>query len=226
MNKMPMQVRAQVLTCKACDLRPQCSRPVPWSGEVDAEYIVLGEAPGRQEDEAGRPFVGPSGVLTRSTLKRYGLDPDDGFWMNTVSCWPGESNTPTSEQVSWCAGNRYDQMGLAAQAHLVLVLGGVAAATIRPDHTITQLRGKLHQEHRAYFFAFHPAAALRDADRRAAFTRDLETFAGLVRWCREAGNEPSGYFAGECAQCDGAVAYRDEVGLGWCAHHRGRPILL
>jgi uracil-DNA glycosylase len=76
---------AQIIDCERCELHAQCTLPVPFSGDPGA-ILIIGEAPGEQEDHAGRPFVGPAGILLRSLLVRSGFDPDHLAYCNTASC--------------------------------------------------------------------------------------------------------------------------------------------
>lgn len=181
---LKLEVREQVVTCTNCNLHERCSAPVPWSGPVPAQVAVLGEAPGRQEDEQGKPFVGPAGKLLRDGLMNVGLDPSKITFINTASCWPrnedGKGRAPLPKEVQACAKNREDQLALSG-ATFVLLTGNVPLQAYRWDLRITKARAHVFQrDGRSFFPIFHPAAILRNPGWKRDFEADLQTFAKLV----------------------------------------------
>lgn len=144
---------------------------------------VLGEAPGQMEDEAGEPFVGPSGQLLRKGLAGVGFDTDELVFMNTVCCYPGR--TPLSEEVEACRGNFLAQLVLVRPA-FVLVAGSVALQALRLDARISQARGTpwvralKDGSRRVYFPTYHPAAVLRNKLLVRVWRADLAQFKELV----------------------------------------------
>lgn len=144
---------------------------------------MLGEAPGRVEDERGEPFVGPAGKLLRKHLVAAGLDPREMAFINTVCCYP--ARTPTSEEVDACHGNFLAQLTLV-RPEFVLVLGAVALNSLRPGARISEIRGQpwtrslLAGGRRVYFPTYHPAAVLRNRLLTRVWRTDLENFQRLV----------------------------------------------
>jgi uracil-DNA glycosylase len=136
-----------------------------------------------EEDEAGEPFVGPSGRLLRKTLATVGFEPDKLAYFNTVSCYP--ARTPTDEEMSACLGNLIAQI-LVIQPRYVLVAGSVALRGLGRRDRITDARGRPWKRelndggHRTYFPVWHPAAILRNRTLYAGWRRDLELFRELV----------------------------------------------
>lgn len=183
MNKL--DVREQVITCTACALHKRCTAPVPWSGPVPARIAVLGEAPGRQEDEAGEPFVGPAGRLLRDGLTNVGLDVTSIAFINTASCWPrkedGKGRAPLPAEVEACAANREAQLDLVG-ARFVLLTGNVPLQAYRWDLKITKARAHpFDRNGRRHFPIFHPAAILRNPGWRRDFDADLMLFAKMLQ---------------------------------------------
>lgn len=156
---------------------------MPFSGPPDARVAVLGEAPGEKEDEAGEPFVGPSGQLLRKYLRLVGFDPAELAYFNTVSCYP--ARTPTREEVAACHTNFLAQLTLV-RPDFVLVLGSVALQALRPSARISEFHGQpwerrlLDGGRRLYFPTYHPAHVLRNGLRSRAWRTDLEHFFELV----------------------------------------------
>lgn len=209
-------VREQVKGCTGCPLHRSCSGPVPFHGPVGATVAVLGEAPGKQEDKVGRPFVGPAGQLLRRLLFEAGIDPDSLAWLNTVSCFP--NRTPTAKEIDACAPNRLAQLEVLAPTHL-LVAGGVALATIRPDLKITQVHGRLFSDipGRWVFPVHHPSAALRNPALAGTLAKDLAKWASTIE-----SDRPWQHVSLSCLVCGRLADRYDPDGLGWCEGHLAR----
>lgn len=214
--KARIAVRDQVLGCRRCALHRGCSGPVPFHGPVTARIAVLGEAPGRAEDKAGRPFVGPAGQLLRRLMVGAGIDPDALVWLNTVSCFP--DRTPTAAEITLCGPNRLAQLEVLAPTHL-LVAGGVALSTVRSDLKITRAHGRLFSDvpGRWVFPVHHPSAALRNPALVDVLAGDLARWAAII-----ASGQPWDHVALSCATCGRLADRYDPDGLGWCDGHRAR----
>jgi uracil-DNA glycosylase len=175
-------VREQILECTACELHTVGRGPVPFSGPTPAVLAVVGEAPGRQEDELGEPFIGPAGQLLRKALVDAGIPPATVFFCNPVSCFPDA--TPTKEHLHACATNLEAQLELA-EPTWVLAVGNVALSTIRPDLRISRAHGHLfwpagYGTFPAWFPTFHPSAALRTARTETVMRSDIAKLAAMV----------------------------------------------
>lgn len=178
---------------------------------------MLGEAPGRAEDKAGRPFVGPAGQLLRRLLHEAGIDPDTLAWLNTVSCFP--NRTPTAAEIKLCSPNRLAQLEVLAPTH-VLVCGSVALATIRSDVKITQVHGRVMAGHPGPWWAYpvhHPSAALRNPALVDVLAGDLDRWATIIRT-----SAPWDHVSLSCVICGRLVDRYDPDGLGWCDDHLAR----
>ncbi len=172
----------RIRACTACSLHAGCNGPVPYRGPAPARYAIVGEAPGREEDKKGEPFIGPAGKLLDQYLARVGLDSAEAFVCNTVCCFP--YGTPKEEHVLACRQNLRDQLVLAEAPH-VLLLGKVAFNVFWPGESIMQRHGA-SQSHTdglvnlTLFATYHPAAVLRNRALGLAWRRDLEEFADMV----------------------------------------------
>src|SRR3954451_23757758 len=135
------------------------------SGNADADLMFVGEAPGRNEDEQGVPFVGQAGKLLSQLLEEIGLTRDDVFVANSLKCRPPGNRDPLPQELTNCQGYLYRQLELI-QPKVVCTLGNFATKLLRGDPTgITRLHGQ--EEVRVIgpravrlYPLYHPAAAL------------------------------------------------------------------
>lgn len=165
-----LAIRDKVQSCTACALHAQCRGPVPFSGH--GKIVVVGEAPGPQEDAQGEPFVGPSGQLLRSQLQVAGIE--GAAFVNAVSCYP--NRTPTPAELAACRGNLVAQLDHLAPDYL-LAAGGIAASAFWPNARISDLRGNWWKMGDRWVFAtWHPSAVLRNTALSDEFAADLESF--------------------------------------------------
>ena len=150
-------------------------------GSHKAKVMVIGEAPGASEDEAGVPFIGRSGKLVRDALLSAGIDPDSCYITNAVNCRPPENKTPTSAQIRECrqwVKARID----AVKPKYVLLLGNVPMESLLGFTGIKKARGNpIERDGIIYLPTFHPAYVLRDPRAEAPFTADLKLFARIIK---------------------------------------------
>jgi uracil-DNA glycosylase family 4 len=157
-------------------------------GDVPAvgrpRFVLVGEAPGAQEDETGRPFVGRSGALLDQLLTEAGLDRAQGAVLNVVKCRPPGNRTPKAPEVARCSGWLHRQLDLL-DAPVVVALGLSAAKWFMGPRTVLgQVRGRPHDVGgRAVWATYHPSAAIRFGPKgapRAALAADLAAVAGTL----------------------------------------------
>ena len=154
---------AELASCTRCDLSLTRQRVVIGSGPADAVLMVIGEAPGRNEDEGGEPFIGRSGrLLFRLILEEVGLERGQCFVTNVVKCRPPDNRVPRREEIGACRPWLEAQLGLFG-SRAVLALGNTAAravfgfsAGMGETHGLVQTIGS-----RQGLATYHPAAALR-----------------------------------------------------------------
>ncbi|MEA2126737.1 MAG: uracil-DNA glycosylase, partial [Solirubrobacteraceae bacterium] len=152
--------------CVRCpQLAETRTRVVFGAGNADADLLFVGEAPGRNEDEQGIPFVGAAGKLLDQLLGEIGLSRDDVFIVNTLKCRPPGNRDPLPQEISNCQGWLFRQLELI-QPKVVCTLGNFATKLLREDMTgITRLHGQAEVRvigPRAVRLMplYHPAAAL------------------------------------------------------------------
>lgn len=177
---------------------------------------MVGEAPGRREDEKGKPFVGPAGKFMRGMMEHVGFDMGEVGWCNVVSCWPGrEPPTPKQSEMMACRGNLRDQV-VTSGAMYVLLAGGIATQAWRGDLKVSDVHGKVFLWGGMWMVmpVYHPAAILRDSTKKKPTLIDLARFREVVE-----GDEGLGALEIRCVKCGEGVEHYDPDGVGWCQRH-------
>jgi len=175
-------LRQEALSCRRCRLCESRTTVVFGEGSRRPRLMVVGEAPGADEDATGRPFVGKAGQLLTRMLAAIGLSRDDVFIANVLKCRPPGNRPPQPDEVASCRPYLLEQMRLLDPA-LVLVLGNHAArAVLATDRGITSLRGAVatSPEGRAVLPTFHPAYLLRNPAAKREAWLDLQLAARLL----------------------------------------------
>ncbi|MDE3107124.1 MAG: uracil-DNA glycosylase [Acidobacteriota bacterium] len=174
---------SELPTCARCALAATRQRVVVGSGPTNARLVVVGEAPGRFEDEGGQPFVGRSGqLLVRVIEEELGLGREAYFITNTVKCRPPQNRPPRRDEIATCRPWLDEQLRVAAGA-VVLAVGNVAGrAVFGYTGPLAHARGRLFTSARARgVVTYHPAAALRGGSSVVAMMReDLRVLRPLV----------------------------------------------
>lgn len=166
------RVREELGDCRRCGLCRERRRIVFGVGDPDAELVVVGEAPGYQEDLEGEPFVGPAGqMLDRMLENVIGLKREQVYILNVVKCRPPKNRNPLPEELDACRPFLEGQLR-AMRPRVLLVLGSVACrALLGGDSGVTRARGRWHTVGGvAAMPTFHPAYLLRTPeDKRLTF---------------------------------------------------------
>lgn len=179
-------VRETILSCQGCHLPGTTAQaPVPFKGPTPARVLVIGEAPGAEEDRRGQPFVGPSGQLVDRLLRSVLLDPQTFCWTNTAQCYPAAQ--PPPESIRACEGNVRAVIRLADPEWVILMGAVPLKAYGHPRASILKVSGRPFLAEagplrsRLVFPCVHPAWALRNG--RSGENRmqaDLATFRDLL----------------------------------------------
>ncbi len=156
-------IAASIAQCTSCPLHATATRSVPGEGDPHADFVCVGEAPGQNEDETGRPFVGPAGQLLTKILGAIDLKRDDVFICNVLKHRPPGNRNPLPEEVRACRPYLEQQLGLL-KPRVILALGTFAAqALLETTQSLGTLRGRLHFYHGVpLIVTYHPAALLRN----------------------------------------------------------------
>lgn len=168
--------------CTACKLHKTAQTVcLLGSGPRRADVMIIGEAPGRKEDETGKPFVGQSGKLLNEFLEAAGLDRQEIYVANAVSCRPPENKTPSKGEIKACK-KWLDAQIESVDPKFVLLLGNTPLQSITGKPGIKARRGHpFEQDGIIYLPTYHPAFALRDPTQAQWIEKDLRLFAEIVR---------------------------------------------
>jgi DNA polymerase len=166
-------LRERVAACTACDLCKTRTQTVFGVGNQRAEWLIIGEAPGAEEDRQGEPFVGRAGQLLNAMLLAIGLPRETVFIANILKCRPPGNRDPKPEEVARCLPFLQAQIALL-RPKIMLAVGRIAAQNLlATDAPLARLRGKLHRFGEAgtpLVITYHPAYLLRTpADKRKAW---------------------------------------------------------
>jgi len=179
-------LRDAVAACQACALGQTRRHTVFGVGHVQAHCMVVGEAPGEQEDQRGEPFVGPAGQLLDRMLAALGLSREAGgagaaadparqvFIANTLKCRPPRNRNPSAEELATCQPFLERQVALV-QPRVILAMGRFAVQSLLgSDEPIGRLRGRVHHWHGVpLVVTYHPAYLLRQPADKARAWDDL-----------------------------------------------------
>jgi uracil-DNA glycosylase len=173
------ELRERIRDCPACGLCKTRTKTVFGIGDQRASWMLVGEAPGAEEDARGEPFVGQAGRLLDSMLAAIGLDRQhDVFITNVLKCRPPGNRDPQPGEVAQCEPYLSRQIELIAPK-IILVLGRAAAQTLlRTEASIASLRGRVHSLRVAgrdvpVIVTYHPAYLLRSLPEKAKSWNDL-----------------------------------------------------
>jgi uracil-DNA glycosylase len=157
------EIARAVATCTRCPLYATAKNPVPGEGSANADFMLVGEAPGATEDETGRPFVGQAGQLLSKILEAIRLTRDEVYICNVLKHRPPGNRNPNPEEVAACSPFLIRQIELI-RPKVIVALGKFAAQTLLESKlSIGQLRGQIHQYYGVpLIVTYHPAALLRN----------------------------------------------------------------
>ncbi|MFO8192941.1 MAG: uracil-DNA glycosylase [Bacillota bacterium] len=163
------------LECQKCDLRKGCRQVVFGGGHPQARLMLVGEAPGADEDRLGTPFVGRAGQLLDRILNAAEIDRADVYITNIAKCRPPGNRLPLQPEVDACLPYLFEQLELI-NPDIVVCLGALATRTlIDKKASITRMRGTWHEkDKRRYMATFHPAALLRDPSKKKQVWEDFK----------------------------------------------------
>jgi len=169
------ELKSTVQSCTACPVRAGCTQTVFGVGDEKADWLLVGEAPGAEEDRQGEPFVGQAGKLLDNMLAALSLRRGENVYIaNVLKCRPPGNRNPEPAEVEACAPHLKRQIALL-QPKLIVALGRFAAQTLlNTDASIGSLRGSAH----AYqgvplVVTYHPAYLLRNLPDKAKAWADL-----------------------------------------------------
>lgn len=166
-----------IASCTACGLCRTRSNTVPGEGPPNAAIMLIGEAPGSDEDKSGRPFIGRAGRILDLALREAGIERSMVFITNVVKCRPPENRRPSRQEMEACMPFLRAQIEALAPERICL-LGNVPAKTLLGMQGVTTLHGQIFDGR--YLVTFHPAAVLRNRRLMGTFVSDLKILRTVV----------------------------------------------
>jgi len=170
-------LQARVQSCTACDLHKTRTQAVFGVGNRNADWMIVGEAPGAEEDRRGEPFVGRAGQLLDSMLHAIDLDRQQVYIANVLKCRPPNNRDPRPEEVEQCEPYLQRQVELI-QPKLILAVGRIAAQNLlKTNAPLSRLRGRRHSYGEAgtpLVVTYHPAYLLRSPLEKRKAWQDLK----------------------------------------------------
>jgi DNA polymerase len=170
-------IAAEVADCRKCGLCQTRMRTVFGVGDRSAQWLVVGEAPGAEEDKQGEPFVGRAGGLLNSMLRGIGLSREQVFIANVLKCRPPNNRDPAPAEVAQCLPYLERQIALL-RPRIMLAVGRIAAQNLlATDTPIGKLRGHVHSFGAAQIplvVTYHPAYLLRSPTEKRKAWEDLK----------------------------------------------------
>ena len=180
-----IELRDTALSCTACRLAETRTNVVFGVGDPDARLMLVGEAPGKNEDLQGEPFVGAAGQLLDELMGSIGITRDEAYIANVLKCRPPGNRDPQQDEIDCCKGYLREQIRMI-HPDVVVTLGNFATKLLVPTEVgITRMRGQVITWWlgASLIPTFHPAAALRG---RPRVKEQMEEDFPLVRQCLEA----------------------------------------
>jgi len=169
-------LQTRVAECRLCDLHQTRTQTVFGVGNRNADWLIIGEAPGADEDRQGEPFVGRAGQLLNAMLRALDLDREDVYIANILKCRPPQNRDPKAEEVAHCMPWLQRQIQLI-QPKVILALGRIAAQNLLQTNTsLGRLRGRLHyidMTPTPVIVTYHPAYLLRSPLEKRKSWEDL-----------------------------------------------------
>jgi uracil-DNA glycosylase family 4 len=178
------QIAREVSTCRACPLYHTRKNSVPGEGPAQSEIMFIGEGPGFNENEQGRPFVGAAGQFLNELLAQAGMKRESVWIGNVVKCRPPGNRDPLPEELSAC--NQYLERQITAiDPRIIITLGRYSMGKFMPGAKISAVHGQMRRVGDRFVIAmFHPAAALHQAALKPTILADFAQLPTLLEQAR------------------------------------------
>lgn len=169
------RLAVEVRGCQQCRLHKDRKHVVFGAGDPAAALVFVGEAPGREEDQQGEPFVGPAGQLLTRIIEAMGLKRDQVYILNIIKCRPPNNRDPLPDEVAACRPIVQAQLA-CLQPRVVCALGAFAAqALLQTEEKISRLRGRFHRLGDIQVMpTYHPAFLLRNPQHKRQVWEDMQ----------------------------------------------------
>lgn len=176
------ELAQEIANCKKCKLCKNRTQTVPGAGSPDAEVLFIGEAPGRDEDIQGLPFVGAAGKFLNQMLESIGWKRDDVFIANVCKCRPPDNRDPAPEEAEACWPYLAKQIEIL-QPKIIITLGRHSMNRFLPGLKISQAHGKpvRRKDGQVFLPLYHPAAALYSPSQKEIHLQDFAKIPKILK---------------------------------------------
>jgi len=174
-------IRQNVINCTKCELCKTRTNSVPGKGNFQSDVIFVGEAPGRNEDEKGEPFVGVAGKKLSAALEEAGVSREEVYITNIVKCRPPNNRVPNTVERETCKNYIRQEISII-KPKIICVLGNTAFNSMLGGSEITKFRGKLvRKDNQLYFLTVHPAATIYNQELITVLNKDIKKLFGIIK---------------------------------------------
>jgi len=182
-----LQLRETIANCTKCPLYKGTNHSVPGSGSSKAEVFFIGEAPGRQEDLTGEPFIGAAGKFLNVMLEKIGLKREDVFITSIIKHRPPENRDPKPAEIAACSPYLVEQLKII-KPKIIVLLGRHSMGYFFPDLVISEAHGKPQygkgiwsSKKQLFLPLYHPAAALYNPNMKQVHINDFMKISELLK---------------------------------------------
>ena len=185
MEKKLQGIKKKVTECTKCELSVTRNNAVPGKGNYKSDVIFVGEAPGKNEDMKGEPFIGVAGNKLSSALESAGITRDQVYITNIVKCRPPKNRVPTTIERNTCQNYLKKEIEII-KPKIICILGNTAFNSLLDGKEITKFRGKIvRKNNQLYFLTIHPAATIYNQKLISVLKKDIKKLFKLIKKIKE-----------------------------------------
>ena len=181
MEKKLKKIKEQVTECTNCELSQTRTNSVPGKGNFRSDVIFVGEAPGKNEDVKGEPFIGIAGKKLSSALENAKISREQVYITNIVKCRPPKNRVPTITERDTCKNYLEKEIEII-KPKIICILGNTAFKSLLDGKEIIKFRGKIvKKDNQLYFLTIHPAATIYNQKLISVLKKDIKKLFKLIK---------------------------------------------
>ena len=181
MSKKLEQIKQDVIKCTKCELSETRTNSVPGKGNFKSDVIFVGEAPGKNEDKKGEPFIGIAGKKLTDVLENAGVSRDEIYITNIVKCRPPSNRVPKPNERETCQEYLKQEISII-KPKIICILGNTVFNSVLGGSEIIKYRGKVAQkDNQLYFITIHPAATIYNQKLISVLKKDIKKLFKIIR---------------------------------------------
>jgi DNA polymerase len=185
MKKKLQGIKKKVTECTKCELSVTRNNAVPGKGNYKSDVIFVGEAPGKNEDMKGEPFIGVAGNKLSMALESAGITRDEVYITNIVKCRPPKNRVPTTIERNTCQNYLKKEIEII-KPEIICILGNTAFNSLLDGKKIMKFRGKIgRKNNQLYFLTIHPAAVIYNQKLISVLKKDIKKLFKLIKKIKE-----------------------------------------